>query len=161
VVYAQILYKRKRSNLQRLKNSLEEFRVPKAQEVQCCIRAPKLKVKEFTKKRESKGRRPLRVGNSSKSGKKVRRKLRRAQQPSDRRRKYIWTIDFHVQEELGRSTQKEETVSHRISPRNPVSRWIGRRCIEFKCMNDAQKNGSRSLDLEQVTLQPSDRAGAA
>jgi hypothetical protein len=42
--------------VQRLKNSLEEFRVPKAQEGQRCIHAAKLKVKEFTERRETKVR---------------------------------------------------------------------------------------------------------
>jgi hypothetical protein len=39
---------------------------------------------------------------SPKSGKKV-KKLGGAQQPSDWRRKEIWTVDFYVQEELRRS----------------------------------------------------------
>jgi hypothetical protein len=37
-----------------MKNSLEEFRVPKAQEGQHCLRAVNLKVKEFTERREAK-----------------------------------------------------------------------------------------------------------
>jgi hypothetical protein len=40
--------------VQRLKNSLEEFKVPKAQEGRCFIHAAKIKVKEFAERREEK-----------------------------------------------------------------------------------------------------------
>jgi hypothetical protein len=40
--------------VERLKNSLEEFRVPKAQEGRHFIHATKLKVKEFVERREAK-----------------------------------------------------------------------------------------------------------
>jgi len=39
--------------VQRRKKSLEDFRIPKAQEGQCCICTAKLKVKEFTERRET------------------------------------------------------------------------------------------------------------
>jgi hypothetical protein len=83
------------------------------------------------REKRNKGRRPLRTWKFFQVWEKVHRKLRRAQQPSDQRRREIWTIDFHVQEELRRSLQKEETVSRRISLRNPVSHWIGRSCTKF------------------------------
>jgi hypothetical protein len=54
-------------------------------------------------------------------------------------RREIWTVDFYVQEELRRSLQKEETDSRRISLRNPVSRWIGRRCAEFKPLEECRE----------------------
>jgi hypothetical protein len=81
--------------------------------------------------------------------------------------KKIWTIGFYVQEELRRSAQKEEIDSRWISFRNPVSRWIGRRCSEFSLWRSA---GEEAVDLgsdpsadqilEQID-QPSDWTGGA
>jgi hypothetical protein len=64
----------------------------------------------------------------------------------------IWTVDFYVQEELRRSLQKEETDSRRISLRNPVSRWIGRRCSEFSLWRAHKEEGSEPSDLEQIPV---------
>jgi hypothetical protein len=45
---------------------------------------------------------------------------------------------------------EEETDSRRISYRNPVSRWIGRSCVEFSLWRrSAQKNRSEPLDLSR------------
>jgi hypothetical protein len=65
--------------------------------------------------------------------------------------KEIWTIGYYVQEELRRSLQKEGTDSRRILTRNPVSRWIGRRCSEFSLWSKHTRiKGSGLSDLEQV-----------
>jgi hypothetical protein len=80
----------------------------------------------------------------------VRRKLRRSTTAvRSAGGEEIWTVDFYVQEELRRSLQKEETDSRRISLRNPVSRWIGRRCSEFSLWRKRKEKGSEPSDLEQ------------
>jgi hypothetical protein len=64
----------------------------------------------------------------------------------------IWTVGFHVQEELRRSAQKGGDCGPLDLFRNPVSRWIGRRCSEFSLWRSAQENGSGPSDLEQIPV---------
>jgi hypothetical protein len=78
-----------------LKNPLRVRRKGKAQEGQHFIRVTKLTVVEFVEKRTKveafENWKFFQVWEGV-------CKLRRAKQPSDRRRKEIWTIGFHVQE---------------------------------------------------------------
>jgi hypothetical protein len=68
----------------------------------------------------------------------------------------IWTVEIHVQEELRRSAQEEETDSRRISlkkSRQPLDREE----LRLASGGGAHKeNRSEPLDLGQISRQPSD-----
>jgi hypothetical protein len=114
----------------------------------------KLRVEEFAEEKRRQRLRPLRNGNSSKSGKKVQKLRREQQQPSDRLGIRSGPLVFTSRRSSGgvhRGGDREPSDLTQI----PVSHWIGRDAQSLASGVSAQEKGSESSDLEKMSRYPS------